>query len=60
MPRLDGLGLIERLCSGRPALPLVVLSAGIRAAPPVGVPFVAKPFDGEQLLITVARLLAPP
>jgi hypothetical protein len=41
----------------RPDLPIVVLSAGIRASPPTGVPFVAKPFDAELLLATVARLL---
>jgi CheY-like chemotaxis protein len=57
MPGLDGTGLIERLQRERPGLPIIVLSAAIRASPPAGVPFVAKPFDAEQLLITVARLL---
>jgi CheY-like chemotaxis protein len=57
MPGLGGTGLIERLRSERPDLPVVVLSAGIRASPPVGVPFVAKPFDAEELLKTVSRLL---
>ena len=59
MPGLDGPGLIERLRSERPDLPLIVLSAGIRASPPAGVPFVAKPFTAEHLLATVARLLVP-
>ena len=60
MPGLDGPGLIARLRSERPALPILVLSAGIRVTPPVGVPFVAKPFDSEHLLGTVARLLNSP
>jgi CheY-like chemotaxis protein len=60
MPGLDGTGLIERLQRERPGLPIIVLSAAIRVSPPAGVPFVAKPFDAESLLITVARLLDPP
>jgi CheY-like chemotaxis protein len=60
MPGLDGTGLIERLQRERPGLPIIVLSAAIRASPPAGVPFVAKPFDAEPLLITVARLLEAP
>jgi CheY-like chemotaxis protein len=60
MPGLDGIGLIARLQRERPSLPIIVLSAAIRVSPPAGVPFVAKPFDAESLLITVARLLDPP
>jgi CheY-like chemotaxis protein len=60
MPRLDGTALIARLRHERPGLPLLVLSAGIRVAPPPGVPFVAKPFAAERLLAAVARLLTPP
>jgi CheY-like chemotaxis protein len=59
MPGLDGAELIARLQSERPNLPIIVLSAGIRVSPPAGVPFVAKPFDAEQLLASVARLLVP-
>ena len=40
-------------------LPLIALSAGIRASPSAGVPFVTKPCDAEHLLATVARLLVP-
>jgi two-component system, NtrC family, response regulator AtoC len=58
MPGLDGTELIARLQRGYPNLPIIVISAGIRVAPPAGVPFIAKPFDAEQLLVTVARLLA--
>jgi two-component system response regulator MprA len=58
MPKLDGTGLIARLRSEWADLTILVLSAGIRAAPPTGLPFVAKPFDAELLLATVARLLA--
>jgi CheY-like chemotaxis protein len=59
MPRLDGTALIARVRRERPDLPILVLSAGIRAAPPAGVPFVAKPFRAEHVLATVARLLVP-
>ena len=58
MPGLDGSGLIARLRSERPDLPIIVVSAGIRVSPPDGVPFFAKPFDSEHLLATVASLLA--
>jgi DNA-binding response OmpR family regulator len=58
MPRLDGSGLIARLRSERPDLPIIVVSAGIRVSPPNGVPFFAKPFDAEDLLATVASFLA--
>jgi DNA-binding response OmpR family regulator len=58
MPRIDGPGLIARLRSERPELPVVVVGAGMRTSPPAGVPFVAKPFDAKHLLATVARLLA--
>lgn len=59
MPGLDGAELIAQLQSERPDLPILVISAGIRVSPPDGVPFVAKPFDAERLLTTVARLLVP-
>ena len=58
MPELDGAGLIARLRSERPDLPIIVVSAGIRVSPPDGVPVFAKPFDSEHLLATVASLLA--
>jgi two-component system response regulator MprA len=58
MPGLDGGGLIARLRSERPDLPIIVVSAGIRVSPPAGTPFVAKPFDSEELLAIVASLLA--
>jgi CheY-like chemotaxis protein len=58
MPGLDGVGLIARLRSERPDLPIIVVSAGIRVSPPDGVPFFAKPFDSEHVLATVALLLA--
>jgi DNA-binding response OmpR family regulator len=58
MPGLDGVGLIERLQSKWPDLPIFIVSAGIRASPPAGIPIVAKPFDAELLLATVALLLA--
>ena len=54
MPGLDGLGLIARLRSERPHLPIVVLSAALRVSPPAGVPFVAKPLDVGTLLAVIA------
>ena len=63
MPYLDGLGL-ARAMRADPALraiPLILMSAVYRwpdgAVPHA--PFVAKPFDLDQILTTVARLLAP-
>ena len=58
MPRLDGLAMIDRLWTGRPGLPVLVVSAGLRVRPPAGVPFLAKPFDVDRLLTTVGDLLA--
>ncbi|MFN8591976.1 MAG: response regulator [Thermomicrobiales bacterium] len=57
MPGLDGLGLIAQVQSARPDLPILVVSAGIRMTVPSDVPVVFKPFDVENLLSTVARLL---
>ena len=61
MPHLDGRALARALQAdpAHQALPLVLLSA-LGAASVVGVPyaaFVAKPFELDGLLATVARLL---
>jgi two-component system, NtrC family, nitrogen regulation response regulator NtrX len=60
MPGLDGLGLVARLRSEWPGLPIVVLSAAIRISPPAEVPFVAKPLDIETLLAVIADIMNGP
>ena len=55
MPRLDGLGLLARLRRRGDGTPFVVVSAGAAVSASPGVWFVAKPFDLDDLLATVAR-----
>ena len=55
MPRLDGLGLLERLRQRGDRTPLVLISAGAPIPAQPNVWFVAKPFDLDQLLAAVAR-----
>jgi DNA-binding NtrC family response regulator len=57
MPRRSGLSLAAWLHLHYPAMPLVLLSAGVPPDVPAGVPFVAKPFDVNQLLALVRRLI---
>ena len=68
MPRLDGAGLIARLRSERPGLPVVVMSGrlppdggralGQGATGPFAV--LAKPFPFAVLVATLRRMLATP
>lgn len=58
MPRLDGWGLLARLHEQHPGIPVILLSATFRGRPPDGVVFIAKPFEVDDLLLTVARMLA--
>jgi DNA-binding response OmpR family regulator len=51
MPRLDGLGLAERLRGL--GVPVVLMSAVLERPPAGGLPFVAKPFDLDALLAAV-------
>ncbi len=65
MPRLDGIGLCHQMQADPAyhAIPLVFMSAAPRARPIDGcryAAFVAKPFDVDQVLDTVARVLANP
>ncbi len=55
MPRLDGLGLLERLRQRGDRTPLVLISAGASISARPNVWFVAKPFDLDHLLAAVAR-----
>lgn len=59
MPRLDGWGLLASLRAQYPDIPVILLSATFRGQPPNGAVFVAKPFDVDHLLATVARELTP-
>ncbi len=58
MPRLDGWGLLAHLRQEHPDIPVILLSATFRGAPPDGVVFVAKPFDIDHLLALVDRIIA--
>jgi hypothetical protein len=50
--------LTARLRSEGTDHPVISVSARIRVSPPAGTPLVAKPFDAEHLLATIASLLA--
>jgi DNA-binding response OmpR family regulator len=51
MPKLNGLDLARHL--GEHGIPVVLLSAAVTDPRLNGVPFVAKPFDLDQILATV-------
>jgi two-component system cell cycle sensor histidine kinase/response regulator CckA len=63
MPKLDGCALGQRLSERCPALPVLYISAYAeddlfhRGAPVAGAPFLQKPFQPEELLAAVHRLL---
>jgi two-component system chemotaxis response regulator CheY len=62
MPNLDGLELGRALASLRPALPVLYMSGFGASGLAVGMPasgFIAKPFNPDQLLAEVHRLLPP-
>ena len=63
MPGLDGAGLAREVAARGLAVPLVVVSAawdGRRVAEAIGAAgYLAKPFDLDELLATVARLCPP-
>jgi len=56
MPRLDGLELWRSMRKQGFGVPLLLMSAGI-LSPGADVPFIRKPFDSDDLLAAVARLL---
>jgi CheY-like chemotaxis protein len=58
MPRLDGVGLVNRLRERGDDVPVVFMTAHFRASPIPGVPLVPKPFDFDRLLSTVADATA--
>jgi FixJ family two-component response regulator len=65
MPELDGRALGVRLSERWPDLPVLYISGFPaddlfhRGAPATGAPFLQKPFQAEELLAMVERLLAP-
>jgi CheY-like chemotaxis protein len=62
MPGMDGRTLVARLRAlPEPLAPIIMMSAAVRAfAPQPGVVgFLAKPFDLDQLLDSIARAVAP-
>lgn len=58
MPHLDGLGLLSCLKNQSVALPVVLMSAVRPDDLPEGVAFVAKPFDLDDLLVTIEHALS--
>ncbi|MCC6756162.1 MAG: response regulator [Solirubrobacterales bacterium] len=58
MPKLNGLALAQRLRDR--GIPVVLLSAAVSNPQLTGIPFVAKPFDLDQILEVVARCLGRP
>jgi two-component system response regulator MprA len=59
MPRLNGWELLTHLREQYPSVPVILLSATVRVHPPDGTVLIAKPFDVDHLLATVARMLIP-
>ncbi|MDP9473254.1 MAG: response regulator [Chloroflexota bacterium] len=58
MPYLDGIGLLGCLEERSLNVPVVLMSAMRPRVVPVGVAFVAKPFDLDDLLVTVEGALS--
>jgi len=57
MPRLGGLGLSRRLRARGFVFPIVLMSAVYAEVDIPGVKFIPKPFDIEQILSTLQRVL---
>ena len=50
MPRLDGVTVARHLCSGEPAVPVVLMSAVPSTEAPAEVPVLGKPFTVDHLI----------
>lgn len=59
LPGLSGIDLCRRL-SGPPPRVILMSAGQCQSGTPPGVPFLAKPFDLDDLLDCVHRLLPPP
>jgi two-component system, NtrC family, response regulator AtoC len=64
MPGLDGMGLLDRLSTERPDLPVVLLTAhgtvpmAVEAMKRGAADFLLKPFDSEEVLFVIRKALA--
>ncbi len=59
MPRLDGLTLAARIRTSTRPIPVILMSAAVTPRSN-GVSFIPKPFDIDDLLVAVGRILGPP
>lgn len=58
MPRLDGLTWLKRMRERGETTPVLLMSAAVGRLPSDGVSFIRKPFDIEDLLSHVERLIS--
>ncbi len=57
MPRLSGIDLVRRLRDDGRSVPVILMSAVVRATPDDSVVFVTKPFDLDEMLqLAIDRL----
>ena len=59
MPRLDGLTLAAKLRTSKHPIPVILMSAAVTPRSN-GVSFIPKPFDIDDLLVAVGRIIGPP
>lgn len=59
MPRLDGLTLAATLRSWQQPIPVILMSAAVTPRSQ-GVSFIPKPFDIDDLLVAVEKIIGPP
>lgn len=57
MPRLDGLSLLRQAQTLAATTHWILMSGTLRQPPQVPVPFLAKPFDLDELLALISRVL---
>jgi len=57
MPRLDGLQLVARLRQQHAGIPVILMSAAVASPRQPGTVFVAKPFDIDDILAIVSRVV---
>jgi CheY-like chemotaxis protein len=57
MPRLDGLSLLQEARTIVPAVRWIIMSGTRRRPADLPVPFLAKPFDFDELLALISRVL---
>jgi CheY-like chemotaxis protein len=57
MPRLDGLSLLQEARTIVPAVRWIIMSGTLRRPGHLPVPFLAKPFDLDEMLALISRVL---